>query len=104
MDEGLDHGNCGRAVTVTRGVRDQKLRGLTYGRVGVINFAHTHACERDREGKKEACELFLLYTTQNVWADFLTPTRVTLIGVQKERSCPMCNYFVCSIFKKSHNF
>ena len=55
MDEGLDHGNCGRAVTVTRGVRDQEVRGLTYGRVGVINFAHTHACERDREGKKEAC-------------------------------------------------
>ena len=54
MDEGLDHGNCGRVVTVTRGVRDQEVRGLTYG-VGVINFAHTHACERDREGKKEAC-------------------------------------------------
>ena len=52
MDEGLDHGNCGRAVTVTRVVRDQEVRGLTYGRVGVINFAHTHACERVREGKK----------------------------------------------------
>ena len=52
MDEGLDHGNCARAVTVTRSVRDQEVRGLTYGRVGVINFTHTHACERDRKGKK----------------------------------------------------
>ena len=28
------------------------VRGLTYGRVGVINFAHTHACERVQEEKK----------------------------------------------------
>ena len=57
----------------------------------VIYFAHTHACERNREGKKmcghyffahaQVCGLFLLYTTQNVWADPLTPTRVALIGV-----------------------
>ena len=30
----------------------RRVRGLTYGRVGVINFAHTHACERVQEGKK----------------------------------------------------
>nr|XP_020182078.1 uncharacterized protein LOC109767766 [Aegilops tauschii subsp. strangulata] len=27
MDEGLDHGNCGRAVTDTRGVRDHEGQG-----------------------------------------------------------------------------
>ena len=30
----------GRVVTVTRGVRDHEVGGLTYGRVGVIYFAH----------------------------------------------------------------
>ena len=38
------------ASGVTCGTR--RVRGLTYGRVGVINFAHTHACERVQEGKK----------------------------------------------------
>ena len=66
MGEGLDHGNCGRAVTVTRGVRDQEVRGLIYGRVGVINFAHTHACERDREGKKGVWALIVLPTHRRV--------------------------------------
>ena len=32
---------AGRVVTGTRGVRDQEVEGLTYGRVGVIYFAHT---------------------------------------------------------------
>ena len=36
MDEGLDHGNYGTRVTVTRGMRDHEVGGLTYGGVGVI--------------------------------------------------------------------
>ena len=32
---------CGRVVTVTRDVRDREVGGRTYGRVGVIYFAHT---------------------------------------------------------------
>ena len=32
---------AGTLVTVTRGVQDHKAGGLTYGRVGVIYFAHT---------------------------------------------------------------
>ena len=32
---------AGTLVTVTRGVRDHEVGGLTYGRVGVIYFAHT---------------------------------------------------------------
>ena len=43
---------AGTLVTVTHGVQDHKAGGLTYGRVGVIYFVHTHACERDREGEK----------------------------------------------------
>ena len=45
-------GIAGTLVIVTWGVRANKAGGPTYGRVGVIYFAHMHACERDREKKK----------------------------------------------------
>ena len=32
---------AGTLVTVKRGVPDHKVGGLTYGRMGVIYFAHT---------------------------------------------------------------
>ena len=49
--------------TRVRGTGREKKR-----RVGANCFAHT-----------QACGLVLLGTTQNVWADFLTPTRVAVI-------------------------
>ena len=52
---GRGSGPCqlqGRVVTITRGVRDREVGGWTYGRVGVIYFAHMQACERDRQKKK----------------------------------------------------
>ena len=83
---------AGRMVTVHGVCGTTRYEACRTGRVGVIYFAHTHACKRDREEKKrhvgascfphtQTCGLFLLGTTQNVWADFLTPTRVAVIGV-----------------------
>ena len=83
---------AGRAVTVTRGMRDHGVRGLTCGACGRYLFRPHARVGEGSGGKKEVCGhyffahtwvcgLFLLYTTQNVWADPLTPTRVALIDV-----------------------
>ena len=55
--------------TRVRGIGREKRR------VGASYFAHT-----------QACGLVLLGTTQNVWADPLTPTRVAVIGAQSNCS------------------
>ena len=67
---------AGRMVTVHGVCGTTRYEACRTGRVGVIYFAHTHACERDREEKKRCvgitffahtwvCGLFFLYTTQN---------------------------------------
>ena len=50
MDEGLDHGNCGRAVGVTRGVRDQEEedRGAPGGLGQIRSWAGSAAGEKPR--------------------------------------------------------
>ena len=59
---------AGRAVTVTRACGTTRYEAWRTGRVGVIYFAHTHACERDREGKKEVCGHYFFCPHVGVWA------------------------------------
>ncbi|EMS46332.1 hypothetical protein TRIUR3_12428 [Triticum urartu] len=55
MDKGLDHGNCGRAVGVTRRVRDQKGTSAppcgpgVFPRLQELGICHTIMQERDLE-------------------------------------------------------